>query len=205
MKDGKGFTLIEIMIVLAIIGGVIALSMPYINNRNTQTKGFLRRITVLSRELHTRAKLQGAVYRLVLDLGTPGDGSKTETQKYWVERSNGKAVLKPDEEQEAMDNAAKGDQAEKDPRGFAPDTSLIKEPTEIPSPLRIDRVELSRLKEPIVEGKAYIHYLPEGLADEAAIHIKGQKDQAWTISIAPLTGKAELISKTVSLREMKSQ
>jgi general secretion pathway protein H len=201
----NGFTLIEMMIVLAIVGGVVVMAMPYMGNRNSKTKAFLRQITVLSRELHTRAKLNGAVYRLVIDLKEPSnDPNHPPEQLYWVERSNGKAVLKANEEEAAIKRANEmGEENRKDPRGFEPDTSMVKEPKPLPGGLHFDRVELTRLEKPITSGKAFIHYLPEGLVDEANIHIKGDKNQAWTISIHPLTGKAELISKSVSLSEMK--
>jgi len=206
LRKPGGFTLIEMMIVLAIIGGMAALAMPYINSRNSKTRTFLRKMTVLSRELHTRAKLQGAVYRLVLDLKKPGDPLKPEKQQYWVEKAAGHVVMKANEEEAEIKRLAEDREEDRqDPRGFAPDPSLVKEPTDLPSGMHIDRVELTRVKDPIVEGKVYVHYLPQGLTDEAAIHLKGDKTQVWTISIHPLTGKAELISKQLTLKEIRSQ
>src|SRR5262245_35818370 len=73
-SKASGFTLIELMVVVAIIAGVAVLAMPYMNNRSPGTKRFLREFTVLSRELHTRAKLNGVIYRLVIDMGEQGDG-----------------------------------------------------------------------------------------------------------------------------------
>ncbi len=208
IRNEKAFTLIEIMIVLAIMAAVVALSMPYISNRNSQNKKFLREFTILSRELHTKAKLQGVVFRMVLDLaGSESGGSDSNVpQTYWVEKSNGSSVIKPNEEESALLRAQEAD-AEKrsDPRGFEPDTSTIREPRELPSGMRIDKVELARAKDPIRRGKAYIHFMPQGLADEAAIHIKGEKKQVWTIAIHPLTGRAELIAKPISLKEITSQ
>lgn len=207
MKSNKGFTLIEMMVVLAILGGVIALASPYLSSRNSKTKAFLRHFVVMSRDLHTRAKLQGAIYRLVLDLKTPAENSRENPppQQWWVERSNGKAILKSNEEEEARKPPEPGEEKVADPRGFAMDPQFSKGPQDLPPGLHIDQVELTRLKDPIKEGKAFIHYLPEGLVDEAAIHIKGEKTQVWTLSIHPLTGKAELISKTISLEQMRSQ
>ena len=201
-----GFTLIELMVVVAIIAGVAVMSMPYMNNRSPGTKKFLREFTVLSRELHTRAKLNGVIYRLVIDMGQP-DASKTgrPVHRYWVEAGNGKFIMGEKDEEKAMDALKETDPAKKaDPKGFSVDTSITK-PKELPSELMFERVELTRVKNPISLGRAFIHYLPQGLVDEAAIHIKGDKGQTWTISIHPLTGKAELISKSVSLKDMQSQ
>jgi general secretion pathway protein H len=201
-----GFTLIEMMVVLVIIGGVAVLGMPYLSNRNSQVQAFLREFTVLSREIHTRAKLNGVAYRLVIDLGEPGSGREHPQQAYWVERSSGKVVLSEKDEEEAMSRAKGSDESKKkDPKGFEPDTQFFKRKKALPPGLRFDRVELTRLKSPLSQGKAFIHYLPQGLVDEAALHIKGAKEQAWTIAIHPLTGKAEVIAKKVDLREIREQ
>ncbi len=206
LHDGHdGFTLIELMVVVAIIAGIAVMSMPYMNNRSPGTKKFLREFTVLSRELHTRAKLNGVIYRLVIDMGTPGDGKTRPVHQYWVEAGNGKFVMSEKDEEEAMDRTKETDKAKQaDPKGFTVDTSVTK-PHELPFDLIFERVELTRVKNPITQGRAFIHYLPQGLVDEAAIHIKGDRGQTWTVSIHPLTGKAELISKSVSLKDMQSQ
>ncbi len=206
MRNSNGITLIEMMIVTAIIAGTIGLAISYINNRNTDTKSFLRKFTVLSRELHTRAKLNGVTYRLVLDLGEPGDGTRKVEHKYWVERGNAKFVMSEKEEERARERLQEDDpEKQKDPKGFEIDTTMVKEPSELPHGLSFDRIELTRVPGAISEGRAFIHYLPQGLVDEAAIHIKGDKGQAWTIAIHPLTGRAELISKSVSLKEITDQ
>lgn len=207
MVKGRGFTLLEIMITLAIIGGLAALAMPYLNNRNNKTKAFLRKLTVMSREMHVRAKLQGAVYRLVFDLKSRDEQASGKfTQTYWVERANGHAVMKTNEEESEKKRLAEDHEEDRqDPRGFALDPHFVKEPTEIPGGIHVDRIELTRVAEPLTEGRVFIHYLPEGLVDEAAIHFKGEKEQAWTISIHPLTGKAELLVKKTTLKEIRSQ
>ncbi|MGE4132446.1 MAG: prepilin-type N-terminal cleavage/methylation domain-containing protein [Bdellovibrionales bacterium] len=202
-----GFTLIEIMVVVAIIAGVVALSMPYLSNKNNRSKKFLREFTVLSRELHTKAKLQGAIFRLVIDLGQPDGSGRKPVQKYWVERSNGKMVLSEKDEEEALERLSESDpeKRNKDPKGYEMDTSMIKEPAELPPDMTFDKIEITRLKSPMTVGRAFIHYLPQGLTDEAAIHLVGDRGQTWTIAIHPLTGKAELMMKTVSLKEISDQ
>lgn len=206
MKNSAGMTLVEIMIVTAIIAVTLATAMTYIGNRNSDTKKFLRNFTVLSRELHNRAKLQGVVYRLVIDMGLPGDGNQKSDHLYWVEKGNAKFVLSEKEEENALERDRESDpEKKKDPKGFEVDTSLIKEKSPLPGGLKFERVELNRLKNPVNQGKAFIHYLPQGLTDEAAIHIRGPKGENWTVAIHPLTGKAELISRTLNLKDMQGQ
>ena len=60
--------------------------------------------------------------------------------------------------------------------------------------------------DPITTGKAFIHYMPQGLVEESAIHLKSDSGGKWTIAIHPLTGKAELISgDSMSLKDMSKQ
>ncbi len=198
--------MIEIMIVIAIIGASVMMALPYITSRNTQTRRFLREMTVLSRELHTKAKLHGVVYRLVIEMPPPKANGEPGEQKYWVEKSNSKLVLSEDEEEEAKERLAEKDEEKrKDPKGFEMDNGILKEPRDLPSGIYFEQIELTRLKNPVRTGRAFIHYLPQGLVDEAAIHIKGVGTQAWTIAIHPLTGRAELIPKPTPLKEIKSQ
>jgi general secretion pathway protein H len=193
------------MVVLGIVGAVIAIGMPYLSSRNTQTHAILRELSVLSRDLHTRAKLQGAVYRLVIDMGSEAEGDKAQ-QSFWVEKANGKSVVKADEENLAAEMAKETDPAKKvDPRGFEVDRTILKTNKHLPTGMRFEKVELSRLKVPVTHGRAFIFYMPQGLVDEAAIHLKGETNAAWTVAIHPLTGKAEVISKTLSLKDLNSQ
>ncbi|NJM10260.1 MAG: prepilin-type N-terminal cleavage/methylation domain-containing protein [Bdellovibrionaceae bacterium] len=105
-----GFTLIELMVVTAIIGGMIVLAMPYMSNRNAATKSFLRKMTVLSRELHIKAKLQGVVYRLVIEMPPVLDNARPPAQKFWVEKSNNPVVLSEKEEEMERDRSEESDE-----------------------------------------------------------------------------------------------
>lgn len=193
--------MLELMIVIGIIAATTAMVIPRINGRNNQIKATLRELTVLSRQLHMKAKLTGTTYRIVFDLKDGAAGKYM--QGYWVEHSNGSTVVKPGEEKI---------QPEKDKDGkeiirsdFSPDKTIFKEVRTMPSGLHIESIELSRLPDPITTGKAFIHYLPQGLVEESAIHLKSDTGAKWTISIHPLTGKAELISDSMKLQDIRKQ
>lgn len=196
--NSRGFTLIEIMIVLAILGFGLTLAVNRLTNRSGELRAVLRKTVVLSRELHTRAKLNGVTYRLVLDLG---EGGPNSTQSIYVERGNGATVIK-DQELEEEDI----DEENPPPKDFQRDTDLLKKPLKLPRGIYISEVEINRIEQPLTQGLAYIHYLSQGLVEEAAIHLKkADNDQKWTISIHPLTGRAEVLSPSMRLQELQSQ
>jgi len=189
------------MVVVAIIAATVAVALPRIANRNNKQKEVLRSFLSLSRNLHQKAKLNGYTYRLVLDLKDGEQGK--ESQGYWVEKSESGALAKPGEEK--LKEEKDRDGKIKKPNDFGIDTSITKEPRLLPSGMRFSNIELSRLPDPIKTGKAFIHFLPQGLVEESAIHLKGEKNQKWTISIHPLTGRADVISDSTSLQDLKSQ
>jgi general secretion pathway protein H len=200
-RSADGFTLIELMVVVAIIAGTVGLVIPRIGNRDNQIRQTLRDLTTLSHELHQKSKLTGAAYRIVFDLKEGARGK--EQQAYWVEKSLTATIVKPGEEKIKPEKDRDG--KIKKVSDFEPDPSIFKKPKTLPNKMHFEKIELSRLSDPILTGKAYIHYLPQGLVEEAAIHLKSDDGHEWTIAIEPLTGKAEVVTNSVSLQEMKNQ
>ncbi len=198
-----GMTLIEIMIVLTLVAAASTLLLSRINNRNNQLKDTIRQIGILSRDIRYRAKLKNVTYRLVIDMHT-GESSQVPHQ-YWVEKSSGPTLLsegsrhtsyedKGDKEQEGDKEAPRSN--------FEVDRSLTPKKKPLVGGLVFEDVEIASLSEKLTDGVAYIHYFPQGLVDESAIHIKYSEKLRWTLAIHPLTGKAEAVSKYISLKEI---
>ena len=201
------------MVVLSIMGFMLAIVIPKISNRNRELKSTLRRFTVLSKDLHRRAKLSNATYRIAIDLnnGQNVEGSK---QSYWVEKSSSPGPFKKPKDLQELRKALEDEQSKEDagkiisPGDFEIDHKLFKQAQELPGGLLFSSVELASAKGEVFEsGVVYIHYAPQGLVEESAIHLKieGENEIHWTISIHPLTGKAELTSKNISLKEIMDQ
>lgn len=209
----KGMTLLEIMIVLAIIAGVVALVIPRIGNQNNQMKAAVRRFLVLSKQLQSTARLQGASYRIAIDLKDRPE----DEQEYWIEKSNSSVLLPEDKnilieaEKQAQREREQDPEAAKNPstEGFTTDDGILSGKQKLPRGLRFDSIEIAGLDRPVETGIVYIHYFSQGLVEEAAIHLKyGEKDGDglhWTIAIHPLTGRADIITEEVSLREIQQQ
>lgn len=201
----KGMTLIEIMVVLGIIAMIIGMAMPRLSNRNYQLKSTVRKFTVLSRELHNYAKLRQTTYRLVLSM-TPADETPDgePLYEYWVE-STTKNIALPSEDREEQEAEEDEDGNPIDPNGFTMDNKIFKSKQALPSGMRFESVELAVGDEVIDRGLAYIHFSPQGLVEESAIHITYGDSIHWTMAIHPLTGRAEVVSRDISLKEIRSQ
>ena len=196
MLSKKGFTLIEIMIVLAIIGAVVAVAMPRMIKKEGNVKVVTRKILTLSKEIRTKARLNNSTYRLVI---------KMEDQKqhtYWIEKSNGPVAVDPEAyEKEREESKDKPEDAP--PPQYQVDKSITKNPLELPAPLRFASVETINMKSPVTSGTAYIHYFPEGFVEAAALQITDGNKMTWTLVFNPLTGQADIVEKAQGLKDLQ--
>ncbi len=196
-KPSKGFTLIEMMIVLVIVGAVVTFALPKINGRENNIKSVARRISVLSRSVHNAARLSGRTYRIVFQMG---DKNK---QLYWVEASTSQgALVEPMSTEESRET---GDNKEKRTSNFEIDYTIMKQPSELPGGLIFEDIELASQEKKATQGKAYIHYLPQGFTDEAAVHIGDGKELHWTLRVHPLTGQMETIGRYFTLKDVRAE
>ncbi|WP_295904273.1 Tfp pilus assembly protein FimT/FimU [uncultured Bdellovibrio sp.] len=191
----KGFTLIEVMIVLAILGAVLLVGMPRIFKSNTNIKSVARHFIVLSKDVRNKARLTNSTYRLVIDLDSQ-DG------QYWVERANGPQPVDP----EAYEKAKEKESEKKEdapPPLFQIDKSITKKEQTLPGGLRFGSVETANMKAPLTSGIAYVHFFPEGFVEAAAVQITNGNNLTWTLVFNPLTGQADIIEKASSLKDVQ--
>lgn len=200
MRDERGFTLIEIMVVILIMGGVLALGGTRLFNPNENRRSQVRKIAIQTKELRTAARLQHATFRLVFDL------NDEKGHSYWVESANGQALQLSEAQEEEL---AKLTEIQKED-SLKGRSKFIKDPkfgkvVTLNGGLVIEGVEIAGRKKEITSGLAYVHFLPQGLSDEALIKIGDRKEQHWTVAIHPLTGAAEIFNRTTTLKELKAQ
>jgi general secretion pathway protein H len=192
----RGMTLIEIMVVLAIIAAITGFMVRQTGDTKSKMRVTMRKLSVLSKELHTTARLKGQVYRIAIRL------DKEKGYAFWVESGPSQALLRTSEQIKEQDNSSSPSET-KNSTDFAEDTSVLKNPVELPRPLTFVDVEVARLDGKITEGMAYIHYFPQGLAEEAAIHLSDGREARWTVAIHPLTGQGRLYQDYVELKDLK--
>lgn len=204
-----GFALIEVMVVLVILAALASFSFEmFFRKENIKTS--VRKITNNARELKNFAKLEGRIYRLVIDLGGDEFGSRGVTQEgggstWWIEESNLREFENglPDASDKGdKAKAEEGEDEKKSPGAFTPSKRFTKKPIAIAGGWSFVSVETSLSPDPITKGRAYIYFYPQGFNDEAVIQIKADdKNTVWSVYFKSLVGQALVFTEKKRLRE----
>ena len=196
MNRTRGFTLVEIMVVLAIVGAMAGMILPRMGSRNNKIKSTVRNLSVLGKQLQNNARLYNKTYRIAFSL--PED----EEHYFLVESAEGPQIVENTEEEIERREELEEDKEEEE-IVFNPDLKILKKPIVLPSPLYFEKIELSSGE--ITEGEAYVHFFPQGLVEEVAIHITDGEDLNWTVTYNTLVGKGHIISSHVSLKDIRGR
>ncbi|MFZ4402983.1 MAG: pilus assembly FimT family protein [Pseudobdellovibrionaceae bacterium] len=196
MQKDRGFTLIEILVVLVILGVIATLGLPRLMKKDPNIKSVVRQFLVLSKEIRNQAKLSNSTYRLAVDMGD----NPQSPQTYWVEHTSGP---KPIDTEKLYEN--KSDKSDKDspPADFQLDKRLSKKPKSLPKGLFFAELETVNSKSTITSGMGYIHFFPEGFVEAATLQITDRKKIIWTLVFNPLTGQADIVQKAQSLKGLQ--
>lgn len=197
MKSRSGFSLLEITVVLVIVGAIIAIAAPRLFDKRSETRKVFRDFIVAGKDIKSRAKLNGATYRMSFDL-------TEDSNTWWVEKSS-RAIVISQAQLEKEAEARKNKDTEAPPPPFQPDTSIFKDKQTLPSGYKFKQVESGSLDIVTTEGMAYIHFFPQGLIETAALQIEDPKGTVWTLVYNPLTGKSDIIPEAKSLKDLARQ
>jgi general secretion pathway protein H len=199
-RDSRGFTLIEIMIVIAIIAGIIAIGAPKLFSSSASMRTAVRKLAVLTREVRNNSRLYNVTSRLVISIG------KEKGDSYWVESAEGVAPLMTEDQEKEIEKLTEI-QKESSVKSahFQQDSRVLKGTVTLPKGLHFEEVEYGAREKSIGEGNAMIHFFPQGISEEVAIHLTDHKTLNWTITINPLTGRADVFEKKVTLKELRNK
>lgn len=193
----RGFTLIEIMIVVAIIAAALAIGAPKLLDAKNEMRRTVRELAIVPRAIRDNARLFSQTTRLVIQM------DQEKGHAFWVESAAGSALLLTEEQEEELEKLTEIQReglARKNT--FSVEERVMKKPRKLPRGLVFDSVEYATRREPVTSGRAFIHFFPSGLAEEAAIHLTDKKALNWTILIEPLTGRARVFERNVPLKEL---
>lgn len=197
MRKPNGFSLLEIALVMAIIGAILAVAVPRLFDKKQETRRVFRDFIVAGKDLKSRAKLDGSTYRLAFDLNE-------KNPSWWVEKSTKKVLLdkaKIEELKEQQKNNEKPEEGAPPP-DFSIDTSIFKTKQQLPDGYKFKQVESGTADVLYTEGLAYIHFFPQGLIETSALQIEDPKKNVWTLIYNPLTGHLDIIPEAKLLKDL---
>jgi general secretion pathway protein H len=197
LRKPNGFSLLEIALVIAIIGAILAVAVPRLFDKKQETRRVFRDFIVAGKDLKSRAKLDGSTYRLAFDLNE-------KNPSWWVEKSTKKVLLdkaKIEELKEQQKNNEKPEEGAPPP-DFSIDTSIFKTKQQLPDGYKFKQVESGTADVLYTEGLAYIHFFPQGLIETSALQIEDPKKNVWTLIYNPLTGHLDIIPEAKLLKDL---
>ena len=175
----KGFSLIEILIAIAIFASSLLFILPSIKKSENEIKQTLRTLQALNRTLYSHSRIQNKVYRLAL---------KTHLQKssYWVEvKKPLSEILPPDSESPHTSDSDVS--VEGSP--FFQKADQIFETQNLPSGVYFEWTSDTDDESDTI----YITYDPHVLTHTVQIFLRKGSEFTWTLSFNPLLGELEIL------------
>lgn len=192
LRTSRGFTLLEILIVLALVAGLVMYTVPKLSSGD-QIRSAVRKLTVVTKQAQTSARLSGNIHRLVFDMPE----EKGQEHSYWVEVATSKTATLTFSDEDDKD---KKEDETTSATGYELDGKIKK--MELPSNFYFEDIDFSE-KNKVTSGKAYVYFFPQGLVTKAAIHLTNKKAIHWTVVLNPLTGVGTVLSEYKSLKDIQ--
>ncbi len=199
MRKEKGFSLIEILVVLVIVASIVGMGVSSLGNYSTTRKMKSEAIKLLSRikYVYEQAASKSEYNRITFDLDAQTYFVESSSTAFSVAREGDKQeeLRKKNEERNSDENSF--DQQDENPAptgpSFAESEDDLLEIFKLPEDVRLTDVYIMHQKEKLTEGKAYLYFFPRGQTEFAVLHLVDVADEenAITLIVNPLTGSVE--------------
>lgn len=197
----RGFTLLEILIVIAILGLVALVAIPSINNTfRFSVKSSAQDIATLIKDTSNSAQVTGKIHRIVYDLSK---------EQYWVEWTSDEALLDSEEskkyEQEHQTIFKKSTSDETRPQGasFSMAKTLTSKKKSLPIGVKYKDVITEQTEEPITEGVAYTYVFPHGITEKTIVHLTDSAKNDVSLIVSNLLGRSQIEGRYIDLKELQ--
>jgi general secretion pathway protein H len=174
-KKHAGFTLLEIMVVIVIMGTIMGIAIPQMNNLfSVNLKSSIRKLSGAILFCFNESVIKQAPLRLNFNL---------DTGEYWltflaVRGSTGEFVVVPNDV---------FDHEQLPPGVFFKD---------IITPHNIEKQQ---------EGEVFISFYPTGFTERAVIHMTTRRGEVFTLVVKPLTGKTVVYDREIDFIDVSPQ
>ncbi len=210
----KGFTLVEILLVMAIMGLMITISVAGTSYYGTASlKESSSKIAARVKQLYERAMLEQKHIRLVFDIEKNVYYAE-ETQEYFAlenEKLTQEETLQNEQEKQEMKKTFDEDSAsellseyEKIKQkyllgpAFAKIEGELGEEVSLSGDTKFLRIWIEHQSEPYEAGLTYLHFFPTGFTERAVMHLKND-EEVFTIKIEPLTGRTKVYNEELTI------
>jgi len=195
-RDASGFTLLELLVVIAIgasMVGLLASTFGQVSSAEVRTQS--NQVASLMRQSFSYAVSHGKYLRMILDMGA---------QTVSVEATDDPVFLSVNKRQAGDDpNALTEEEEERNERAKEEGRPIIKRASfnkesvlpeiKLKSGVRLEGVYTPNQDDVFREGRAYVHFFPNGFAEPAMIYIGNKRESGegltYTLALSPLTGK----------------
>lgn len=195
----EGFSLIEMLIVIAIITLMAVVTLPNISSYfKLSLNSATRDIASTIKEAYNAAVLTGRVHRIVYDF---------KESNFWVESGPKGHQLDTAESLEKEERRTRfSRKKETAPKSkFELVRSITRKKVELPRGVQFEDIVTQSREEPLTEGLAYTHFFPNGLTEQALIHLKDESKHRISLVITPMLGKTELYDRYITREEAFAQ
>lgn len=191
----RGFSLLELMVVVVLLGGLIAIAIPSLRAITAlDLKNEIMKIAGLSSEVYALAAISGKTHRIVFDF---------DNRNYWVEIKSGElGEVRPElgYEEIMRSRLTKKDDEKDDPIAqFLPQFETVEGPLGEKQTLPEEVVFRGGWTEQMTEisrsGQTSIYYFPGGFAQASFISLAtrgDEEDSTMYLSLSPLTGAIKI-------------
>lgn len=192
----RGFTLIEILVVIAVLAAIVGIGTPTIKNvLRTNLRSSAFQIASLSKFAYDSAVIRGRVHRIVFDFDK-------KTFQLQVSMSD-EMVVEQEEDQEAASGLSPDKKEEEKPQNFSDFPGEIGKKQKLASGVELDSVENLNTKKKYTQDIAYLYFFPQGATEDTIIRLSGQKNRTgfYSIRLNPLNGKAKVEGRYLEAEE----